>query len=253
VGFAKLDDQLAGSSLLVQGGLELVGFWALLLSMKDREGRIYESVPMLARRCATTNEKVRALLEVLASPDPDSRTPDHEGRRVIIEREPRWCIVILNHFRYLERDRTGADRAKRYRERHGASRVTGVTGVTEGVTRHVPYLSSIPSSLGEKGVRGEEGAPATAYRPPGPANPLVAGRRVELERECLALVTEVAGLTGEDPVDVIAAASGYKGAATTKLNPATMSDDRLANTVRDLRADAAALRAKGAKSGTAAS
>ena len=88
---------------------------------------------------------------------------------------------------------------------------------------------------------------------PGPANPLVSGRRVELERECLALVTEVASMTGEDPVDVIAAASGYKGAATTKLNPATMSDDRLANTVRDLRADAAALRAKGAKSGTAAS
>lgn len=75
-----------------------------------------------------------------------------------------------------------------------------------------------------------------------PANPLLAGRRPALEQECLALVREVAGLTGEDPVEVIAQASGYKGAATTKLNPATMSDDRLANTVRDLRSDAAELR-----------
>ena len=51
-----------------------------------------------------------------------------------------------------------------------------------------------------------------------------------------------------DPVEVIAQASGYKGAATTKLNPASMSDDRLAHTVRDLRADVAELRKqKGAK------
>jgi hypothetical protein len=68
-----------------------------------------------------------------------------------------------------------------------------------------------------------------------------------LERECLALVREVSELTGDDPVEVIAQASGYKGAATTKINPMTMSDDRLANTVRDLRADVVELRKKGAK------
>jgi hypothetical protein len=81
-------------------------------------------------------------------------------------------------------------------------------------------------------------------RPGNPGNPLVAGRRVDLERECLALVDELAKATGEDPIDVIARASGYAGAATTKLNPATMSDDRLANTVRDLRADVASERTK---------
>jgi hypothetical protein len=48
---------------------------------------------------------------------------------------------------------------------------------------------------------------------------------------------------------VIAQASGYKGALTTKLNPATMSDDRLANTVRDLRADLAELRKRNGANG----
>ena len=98
-----------------------------------------------------------------------------------------------------------------------------------------PSPSPSPSKdLSQEGMNGR--------RAPGPANPLI--DRVPLERECLALVREVSALTGEDPVDVIAQASGYKGAATTKINPMTMSDDRLANTVRDLRADVVELRKK---------
>ena len=92
-------------------------------------------------------------------------------------------------------------------------------------------------------------SPVPFQRAPGPANPLI--DRVPLERECLSLVREVSALTGDDPVEVIAQASGYKGAATTKINPMTMSDDRLANTVRDLRADVAELRKKGATSDAA--
>jgi uncharacterized protein YdaU (DUF1376 family) len=85
-------------------------------------------------------------------------------------------------------------------------------------------------------------APDARFQSTAPANPLIAGRRPELESECLALVRETASLTDEDPVEVIALASGYRGASTTKLNPASMSDDRLANTVRDLRRDLAEIK-----------
>jgi uncharacterized protein YdaU (DUF1376 family) len=80
-----------------------------------------------------------------------------------------------------------------------------------------------------------------SIQPPtvGRANPLLADRP-KLEIEALALVRRMVELTGEDPLDVIARASGYDGAKRTKVNPATMSDDRLINTVRDLRADVAA-------------
>ena len=70
-----------------------------------------------------------------------------------------------------------------------------------------------------------------------------------MEREVCRMVEETARLTGEDPVEVIAKASGYAGAATTKLNPATMSDDRLANTWRDLRDDLTELRKRKAVAG----
>lgn len=91
-----------------------------------------------------------------------------------------------------------------------------------------PYPSPSPS-------------PRTEERRTAPANPLLGpGDRPRLETECLALVRRMAALTGEDAVDVIARASGYEGAKTTKVNPASMTDDRLINTVRDLRADVAA-------------
>lgn len=76
---------------------------------------------------------------------------------------------------------------------------------------------------------------------PARANPLLGhGDRPRLETECLQLVRRMTELTGELPEDVIARASAYEGQRTTKLNPASMSDDRLLNTVRDLRADVAA-------------
>jgi len=77
------------------------------------------------------------------------------------------------------------------------------------------------------------------------ANPIVAGRRPELELEVQRLVTEIHDRTGEDPIEVIARASSYQGMQRgAALNPASMSDDRLAHTLRDLRADAAQLRKK---------
>ena len=51
----------------------------------------------------------------------------------------------------------------------------------------------------------------------------------------------IAKLTAEDPVDLLAGGSHYEGARRTAINPASMTDDRLANTVRDLRRDLAEL------------
>lgn len=75
------------------------------------------------------------------------------------------------------------------------------------------------------------------------ANPLV-GDRLKLETECLRLVREVAAMTGDDPTEVIRAAADFKGAVTAKVNPASMSDDRLMLTVSDLRKRLASEKAK---------
>jgi hypothetical protein len=62
-------------------------------------------------------------------------------------------------------------------------------------------------------------------------NPLV--DRTVLEPEYLRLVREVAAKEGIDPTEVAGGVGTWKG--SRKINPASMSDDRLLNTVLDLR------------------
>lgn len=64
------------------------------------------------------------------------------------------------------------------------------------------------------------------------ANSLV-GNRDERVMEVLRLCAEIGKRESEDPSEVMAKASEYKG--QSKLNPASMSDDRLLHTLRKLR------------------
>ena len=77
---------------------------------------------------------------------------------------------------------------------------------------------------------------------PAPKNPLIDRRAYE--SEALTLTREIAALKDCDPVEVFAEAARYEGAQRSKVNPASMTDDRLANTVLDLRATLAAAKAK---------
>jgi hypothetical protein len=56
--------------------------WITFLLDADPEGCVPTSVPGLARRAHVTVEEARAALALLEAPDPDSRTPDFEGRRI---------------------------------------------------------------------------------------------------------------------------------------------------------------------------
>lgn len=78
-----------------------------------------------------------AALERLGSPDPESRSEEFEGRRLV---RVNGGYLVLNYEKYRERDITAADRAKRYREKQAelkaakASHRDGVT-VTRDVTQ----------------------------------------------------------------------------------------------------------------------
>jgi hypothetical protein len=62
-----------------------------------------------------------------------------------------------------------------------------------------------------------------------------AEERLAAETEALDLTRKLAELTGEDPMILFAEAQHYPGATRQKINPATMTADRLANTIIDLK------------------
>jgi hypothetical protein len=73
---------LLDSSLWASASPAIRCVWIAFLLDADPEGCIPTSVPGLARRANVTVEEARAAIALLEAPDPDSRTPDFEGRRV---------------------------------------------------------------------------------------------------------------------------------------------------------------------------
>ena len=233
-GFTKLFSGLVHSTVWREE-MHVKVVWITMLALADRHGHVLASMPGLADASRVTLEQCEDALARLSAPDKHSRTKEHEGRRIEVT-DGGWALLNYVKYRNLRDDENRRQQVREAVSRHRAKVIT----VSHGKPRKAQAEAEAEAEAEER---------MTERRAPGPANPLI--KRVPLERECLALVREVSELTGDDPVEVIAQASGYKGAATTKINPMTMSDDRLANTVRDLRADVTELRKKAASNGAA--
>lgn len=97
--------------------------------------------PAIVRR-ATLGESAAELaagiaaLERMGSPEPESRSMEHEGRRLV--RVDRGYIV-LNYFKFRDRDHSTAERSKRWREKKKADTASRVTVVT----RHARDTESV--------------------------------------------------------------------------------------------------------------
>lgn len=123
-GFTKLFGSILDSSVWEEADRTRL-VWIALMAMADRDGVVQASVPGLARRARVPREDTEAALEKFLAPDPDSRTPDHEGRRIEVVRGG-WRL--LNHAEYRRRqsaeDRRdkAAARQRKKREREKASR-----------------------------------------------------------------------------------------------------------------------------------
>ena len=101
-----------------------------MLAMADRDGVIGASVPGLAKAAGVDRGDCERALEEFTSPDPDSRTPDHGGRR-IEKCEGGWRL--LNHSKYRElqsaedKRAKDAERQRNKRERDMSRDITPVT------------------------------------------------------------------------------------------------------------------------------
>lgn len=114
--------------------------WICMLAMADAQGRVWASVPGLANRARVPVEATRDAIARFLEPDTDSRTKDHDGRRIEAI-DGGWRL--LNHAKYRaiqqEADKREAD-AERQRKHREAARSTGnshalsrsVTDVTAG-------------------------------------------------------------------------------------------------------------------------
>ena len=138
--FVKLDTGILNSTLWVEREQREVFITALLMAMpfELREpapqlratdhgieptgfevppgwyGFVSAAGPGIVRMAMGDFEAGMAALAKLGEPDPESRTGDFDGRRLV---RVDGGYIVLNFMKYRDKDATAADRSKRYRQR----------------------------------------------------------------------------------------------------------------------------------------
>lgn len=109
-GYTKLFGSIVASTIWREDNETRV-VWITMLAMADRDGVVDASVPGLADMARVPIEATRKALEKFMSPDPDSRTDEHEGRRVK-KVDGGW--LLLNHAKY--RHKMSLDERREYQK-----------------------------------------------------------------------------------------------------------------------------------------
>lgn len=123
-------------------------------------GFVEASGPGIVRRAMVEHTLGMEALTKLGAPDPESRSADFEGRRMI---RVDGGFLILNFIRYREKDSTSAERSKRWRERQkekDSQQATRVTDTSQRVIRHQAEVEAEVDSITTV-VNGCSMAPAT--------------------------------------------------------------------------------------------
>lgn len=107
-GYTKLFNSILASTIWREDDKTRI-VWITLLAMADKNGVAEGSVPGLADLARVEIEEAEAALVKLMSPDPYSRTTEHEGRR-IEKVDGGWAV--LNHAKY--RSKMSADERREY-------------------------------------------------------------------------------------------------------------------------------------------
>lgn len=108
-GYAKLHSGILDSSIWSADVYTRV-VWVAMLAKADADGRVMAAPSRMVEICNVPQSRFDRAIEKLSGPDPESKTPDHEGRR-IVQIQGGW--QILNYKKY--RDELESEERKEYK------------------------------------------------------------------------------------------------------------------------------------------
>jgi hypothetical protein len=114
--FVKIFPQMYEGTLAARGPWEALVTFQNLLVLADPVGIVDMTHEAISRRTTIPLEIIRTGIEALEQPDPDSRSPEEDGRRIVRLSDTRswgWQIVNYLHYRAI---RDEEDRRKYQRE-----------------------------------------------------------------------------------------------------------------------------------------
>jgi hypothetical protein len=105
--YAKIFRQMYRGTLATVGPWEALVTFQQLIVLADQEGVVDMTIDAIVRETTIPIEIIRKGIEALEKPDPESRTPAEDGRRILRLRENStwgWQIVNYEHYRKLKRE-----------------------------------------------------------------------------------------------------------------------------------------------------
>jgi len=148
--FTKLFSSITDSSIWQESSDSRV-VWVTLLAMADPLGRVHASISGLARRSNVSREATEQALAVFLSPDPDSRTSDHEGRRIEAI-EGGWRLLNYKVYREKQDEEAirEANRVRQERYRKNNADVTDSNAMSRSVTHSNALSQDVTESNDKK-------------------------------------------------------------------------------------------------------
>lgn len=132
--FTKLFSSITASTVWMEpSGTRLV--WITMLANCDRKGRVFASMPGLAHLSRVSLDEAEVAIRTFLAPDPHSRTPDNEGRRVR-EIDGGWELLNYAKYRSIRDEETireaKAEHMRRKRSESGSDSSTSSTVDRDG-------------------------------------------------------------------------------------------------------------------------
>lgn len=114
--YGKIFEQMYDGTLGTRGPWQALVTFQQMIVLADKEGVLDMTAEALARRTTIPLEIIRIGIAGLEATDPDSRTPDEDGRRIVRLSETRtWGWRIVNHAKYRA-IRTAEERREYHRQ-----------------------------------------------------------------------------------------------------------------------------------------
>ena len=144
--YGKLFAQMFDGTLATRGPWQALVTFQQLIVLANRHGEVDMTAEALSRRTTIPLEIIEVGLERLMEPDPQSRSPDQQGRRIVpldAGREWGWRIVNYEHYRRI---RSEDERREYWREWKREARKKDVQERPPPSTKSIESIKSSEST-----------------------------------------------------------------------------------------------------------
>jgi hypothetical protein len=115
--YGKMFRQMYHGTLATTGPWQALVTFQQLIVLADKEGIVDMTLESISRETTIPLDIIRQGIIALEQPDPDSRTPDEDGRRIVRLSDNRswgWRLVNYKHYRDLKREEDRKEYHRQY-------------------------------------------------------------------------------------------------------------------------------------------